>query len=85
MIWTQVEQQILNSLTKDPVNKDRYMNGKLKMYDEKITTNFHGKSAPYNRCCKATCLLKISSVYQQGSNYYPQVYVEECKYKKEVR
>ena len=28
----------------------------------------------------ATAMLKIDSVYQQCKNYYPQVYVEECKY-----
>ena len=31
-------------------------------------------------CCNATVLLKIDSVYKQGKNYHPQVYVEECKY-----
>ena len=25
-------------------------------------------------------MLKIDSVYKQGKNYHPQVYVEECKY-----
>ena len=29
--------------------------------------------------CNATAVLKIDSVYKQGKNYYPQVYVE-CKY-----
>ena len=30
--------------------------------------------------CNATVLLKVDPVYKQGENYYPQVYVEECKY-----
>ena len=30
--------------------------------------------------CYATAVLKIDSVYKQGKNYHPQVYVEECKY-----
>ena len=25
-------------------------------------------------------MLEIDSVYKQGKNYHPQVYVEECKY-----
>ena len=29
--------------------------------------------------CNATAVLKIDSVYKQGKNYHPQVYVEECK------
>ena len=30
--------------------------------------------------CNATAVLKIDSVYKQGKNHHPQVYVEECKY-----
>ena len=30
--------------------------------------------------CNATAVLNINSVYKQGKNYHPQVYVEECKY-----
>ena len=30
--------------------------------------------------CNATARLKIDSVYKQGNNHHPQVYVEECKY-----
>ena len=30
--------------------------------------------------CNATAVLKIYSVYRQGKNYHPQVYVQECKY-----
>ena len=30
--------------------------------------------------CNATGVLKIDSVYKQGKSYYPQVFVEECKY-----
>ena len=30
--------------------------------------------------CNAAAVIKIDSVYKQGKNYHPQVYVEECKY-----
>ena len=30
--------------------------------------------------CSATAVLKIDSVYRQGKNYHPQVYIEERKY-----
>ena len=39
-------------------------------------TNFHGQDVPYNMYCNATVVLKIDSVYKQGKNYHPQVYVE---------
>ena len=50
------------------------------MWKERLKTNFHGQNVPYDMYCNATAVLKIDSVYKQGKNYYPQVYVEECKY-----
>ena len=47
---------------------------------KRITTNFHGQDVPYNMHCNATVVLKIDSVYKQGKNYHPQVYVGECEY-----
>ena len=66
-------------MTKDPVTKDRYMNGKLKTW-KVFTTNFYGKSVPHEERCEATAILKIDSVYSQGKNFYPQAYLEECRY-----
>ena len=50
------------------MNKDRYVNGKLKMWKEEISTNFHGKDVRYEGRCEATAILKMNSVYQQGAN-----------------
>ena len=50
----------------------------MKMWKERIKTNFHGQDVSYNMYCNATTLLKIDSLYKQGKNYH-QVYVEECK------
>ena len=58
----------------------RYVNDKLKTWKERIKTNVHVQDVPYNIHCNATAVLKIDSVYKQGKNYPPQVYVEECKY-----
>ena len=80
LVWDRAEQQIFQRLTKDPANKDRYVYGKLKTWKEKITTNFHGKSVPHEKRCEATAILKIDSVYNQGKIFYPQAYLEECKY-----
>ena len=60
--------------------KDRYVHGKLKTWKERIKTNFHGQDFPYDMYCNATVVLKIDSLYKEGKNYHPQVYVEECKY-----
>ena len=78
-IWNEVELQVFEKLTAEPI-KGKYVHSKLKMLKERIKTNFHGKDVPYDIYCNATAVLKIDSVYKQGKNYHPQVYVEECKY-----
>ena len=50
------------------------------MCKKRIKTNFHGQDVPYDMYSNATAVLKIDSVYKQGKNYHPHVYVEECKY-----
>ena len=79
-IWGEVEPQLLEKLVTEPIKKEsRYVNGKLKTWKKDIKTNFHGQIVPYDMHCNATAVLKIDSVYKQGKNYHPQVYVEECK------
>ena len=41
------------------------------MWKERIKTNFYGQYVPHDM---------YDSVYKQVKNYYPQVYVEACKY-----
>ena len=80
-IWNETESQFFEKMATGPITREgRYVNGKLKTWKERIKTNFHGQDVPYNMHCNATAVLKIDSVYKQGKNYHPQVYVEECKY-----
>ena len=66
-------------MTEPIKGRDKYVHGKLKTWKERIKTNFHGQDVPYDMHCNATAVLKIDSVYKQGKNYHPHVYVEECK------
>ena len=80
-IWNEVESQLFEKMATEPIKREgRYVNGKLKTWKECIKTNFHGQDVPYDMYCNATAVLRIDSVYKQGKNYHPQVYVEECKY-----
>ena len=80
-IWNEVESQLFEKMATEPIKREgSYVNGKLKTWKERIKTNFHGQDVPYDMHCNAAAVLKIDSVYKQGKNYHPQVYVEECKY-----
>ena len=80
-IWNEVESQLFEKLATEPIKGEgKYVHGKLVYWKEGIKTNFHDQDVPYNMYCNATAVLKIDSVYKEGKNYYPQVYVEESKY-----
>ena len=53
----------------------------MKSYNGKINTNFHNNEIPKEdsqRICLSVIL--INSVFRTGYNYYPQVFLEECKH-----
>ena len=80
-ICNEVESQLFEKMATEPIKAEgRYAHGKLKTWKELIKRNFHGQDVPCNMYCNATAVLKIDSVYKQGKNYHPLVYVEECKY-----
>ena len=60
---------------------DSYMKTKVKMYDNKVNTNFQGKETPKgDSSYKCLSLIMLDSVVEVGKKYYPQVFLEECKY-----
>ena len=80
-IWEAVEAQLFQSLITEVVNKGKFINPKLNMYGDKVAVNYDCKEVPYNKRCEATGVLRIANVYNQGVNYWGQVYLDECRYK----
>ena len=71
-IWNEVESKLFEKLATEPIKgESKYVHGKLKMWKERIKINFYGQYVPHDM---------YDSVYKQVKNYYPQVYVEACKY-----
>ena len=68
----------------EPVYGDnnKYIKTKIKMYKDKVNTNFQGKevskeNSPYNWFS----LIMLDSVIKVNYKYYPQTLLDECKYK----
>jgi hypothetical protein len=80
-IWIRIEELIFEKLAKSPLNNGQFINPKLITWEDVIKTRFHGRCVPFNAHCEATGVLKIDSVYQQGSKLYLQVFLKECKYR----
>ena len=53
----------------------------MKFYNGKINTIFHSNKIPKegSQYLYLTVVL-INSVYRKAENYYPQVFLEKCKY-----
>ena len=78
-IWNEVGSKLFEKLAMEPI-KGNNVRGKLKTCKKDIKTNFHHQTVPCDVHCNATAVLKIDSVYEQGKNYHPQTYIEECIY-----
>ena len=65
----------------DPAYNEKYLKSKIKSYNGKIHTNFHNDKIPKEGSqCICFSVILIDSVFRTGKNYYPQVFLEECKY-----
>ena len=63
------------------VYNGKYIITKIKVYNKKANANFHCNKMP-NKNLECVCLsvILLDSVYKKYNKYYPQVFLEECKY-----
>ena len=82
-VWKKVEELLGEGLTGESLSSGQYVNPKLITWYGEIRTGFRGTSLKPEDIgsCYATGVLKIWSVYRQGSNYHLQVFLKECKYR----
>ena len=49
-----------------------------------MITNFHNKKMPKEKApCKCLSIIMLDSVIKANKKYYPQTFLEECKYMQE--
>ena len=65
-----------------PVYDKKHLKTKVREYHGAIKTNFLGNDVPKENM-HYTCIacITIDSVMKMDKKYFPQVYLEECKYK----
>ena len=56
---------------REPMYNEKHLKTKIKSYGGKININFY--------VCSSVIII-IDSVVRVGKNYYPQVFLEQCKY-----
>ena len=72
----------------DDDDDDKYIKTKIKTYKDSITTNFYNKNGskkiPEEKVPhKCLSIIILDSIIYAYEKYYPQIFLEECKYAKE--
>ena len=86
-IWKTIKGLLGIEFDSEPVyvEIDSHVKTKVKMYDNKVNTNFQGKeTAKGDSSYKCLSLIMLDSVAKVGKKYYPQILspLAECKYVK---
>ena len=62
-------------------DNDKYIKAKIKMYGDRVNTNFQGKEVhKENASYKCLSLIMLGSFIRVNKKYYPQTLLEDCKY-----
>ena len=81
-IWDKIKEKLNIKFHSMLVYNETYIRAKVREFDSKIKTNFLGDETPKeNMHCTCIAWITIDSVMRMDKKYYPQVYLEQCKYR----
>ena len=81
-IWDKIKETLSTKFHSMPVYDKKYIKAKVREFNGVIKTNFLGDEIP-KESMHYTCIacITIDSVMRMEKKNYPQVYLEECKYR----
>ena len=85
-IWEKTEQLMRIDFESKPIygDDDKYIKTKIKIYVDSMITIFNNKKMPKEKAtCKCLSIIRLDSVIKANIKYYPQTFLEECKYVQE--
>ena len=87
-IWKKSKRSMGIDFESKATYDDKYINTKIKTYKDSITTNFYDKTGfkevPEEKVPhKCLSMIILDSVLYAYEKYYPQTFLEECKYMRE--
>ena len=81
-IWDAIKNKLGIKLHIKPIYENKYLKTKAREHDGAIKTNFLGNGiSKINMHYTWVACITIDSVIRMNKKNYPQVYLEECKYK----
>ena len=81
-IWDVIKNKLNIKFHSQPIYENKYLKAKVREFNGNIKTNFLGNNLPKENTYY-TCIacITLDSVLKMNKKNYPQVYLEECKYK----
>ena len=81
-IWNVIKNKLNIKFHGQLIYKNKYLKTKVRQFDGSIKTNVLGNGLPKENTYY-TCIacITLDSVLKMNKKNYPQVYLEECKYK----
>ena len=86
-IWEKISNLINKKFDSNPVYNNKYINTKIRSYNNDIKTNFHdidnknNKLSEKSKSYKCMSLISLDSIIKINKKYYPQTILQECAYK----
>ena len=82
-IWKKVKNLLNITFDSEPVHggNDKHINTKIKTYGGSVVTNFQSKKISKEKAPgKSLSIIMLDSVDKANKKYYPETFLEECKY-----
>ena len=81
-IWDAIKNKLNIKFHSQPIYENKYLKVKVREFDGNIKTNSLGNNVPEeNMYDTSIACITLDSVLKMNKKNYPQVYLEECKYK----
>ena len=86
-IWEKISNLINKKFDSDPVYNNKYINTKIRSYNNDIKTNIrdidnkNNKLPEKNKPYRCISLISLDSIVKINKKYYPQTLLQECVYK----
>ena len=86
-IWEKISDLVYKKFNSDPIYNNKYINTKIRSYNDDIKTNFrnidnkNNKLPEKNKPHKCVSLISLDSIIKINKKYYPKTLSQECVYK----
>ena len=81
-IWNKIKELVGVKFYSEPIYDGKYIKTKVKTFSEVINKMFSGDEIPKERVeYVSIACISVDSVLRVDKKNYPQVYLEQCKYK----